>query len=400
MKLTTFGPDDYKKYSNDAVARQYLRQDIGVTVVDNGVITIVPSETPRATAYGVFDEKGNFVKESLLYHGNKHQYIPKAPEVNVPYIDSEVIYFGNVHDEFGHFLLKHMARAWAVLEKQYVNAKIVLVNNRQINPLPRFIQDFMSMLGREVIVVSETTRFKSVIVPSQTFNFYTYWAPEFIRVFEHMANMYDGKDYDKIYLSRAKLKKRAPFGERKIQKIFEKNGFHIVYPETLPLSEQISLMKNCRVLAGCGGTALHMALFMPHGGTVIQLKRNRQLKDNVAIQHAITSAKDMELVSIWTSIETVKSKWSDVMPQIIGPTQYLKQFLDANGFKYDETDMVSDPEDICEYEKQKNLYLHSWRMNKIKRRIVHFMAAFVPIRSVRVRFCRWLKRLLKMEQDA
>ena len=41
----------------------------------------------------------------------------------------------------------------------------------------------------------------------------------------------------------------------------------------MPLAHQVAAIKNAKVLAGCGGTALHLALFMKPGGRVVQIKR-------------------------------------------------------------------------------------------------------------------------------
>ncbi len=399
MELKIFGPDKYKKYAANAIGKQYQRTDVAVTTVDNGVIAIDDKVVTdvHSTAYGVFDADGNFVNESLQYHKRKAQYVPPMPSGEIPYIDLPVIYMGNVHDAFGHFLLKHMNRGWMLADEKYRGIKVALINDRHINPLPKFISQFEKLLGVEFIIVDKTTRFKRVYVPSQTFNFYTYWAPELSRVYEYIADGVAGKKYDKIYLSRAKMNVRAPFGEKKIQNIFKKNGFHIVYPETLTLAEQISLMKNCRVLAGCGGTALHLALFMPHGGTVIQLKRNTEFKDNIALQYMVCAAKNINLIGVWASVEKKKTDWSSNLPQIIGLTKYLKSCLDFMGCAYDDADGVPDSEEFREYNQQIKMFIKGRAINKLKRKFIHFTAAFIPFSGPRSRYVANMKKILRVK---
>ena len=58
------------------------------------------------------------------------------------------------------------------------------------------------------------------------------------------------------------------------------------------MTEQIALVKNARVLAGCAGTALHLALFMAPGGVVVQIKRNARAKCNADIQNLINKTNN------------------------------------------------------------------------------------------------------------
>ena len=46
----------------------------------------------------------------------------------IPYIDEDAIFIGNVFPQFGHFLLEHMNRAYALLDDKYKNMKLILVN--------------------------------------------------------------------------------------------------------------------------------------------------------------------------------------------------------------------------------------------------------------------------------
>ena len=72
------------------------------------------------------------MKSSLQIRKNNGQFIPKLSE-NIPYMDEDVLYFGNVYPMFGHFLLEHMNRAYGLLHDEFKKHKVVLVNNELEN---------------------------------------------------------------------------------------------------------------------------------------------------------------------------------------------------------------------------------------------------------------------------
>ena len=216
-------------------------------------------------------------------------------------------------------------------------------------------------------------------------------------MYDKMAeNVPDAKVYEKIYVSRAALPNdRRTYGEEKIQNIFQKNGFQIVYPEQLPLEKQIALIKNCRELAGCAGTALHLALVMKPGGTVIQIKRNSPLDDNGDVQCLINMAKGLDSVFISGSCETRKTThWSNV-PQIICVTKYMKQFFDENNFIYTQEDLAIDKKENDAYVKVlESLPNTKTFASVLKSKFIKITSCFIPGRLTRKRYRNFMKEHL------
>jgi len=213
-----------------------------------------------------------------------------------------------------------------------------------------------------------------VYIPEQGFMIKTFSTKEFGEIYTKTAeNVKQEFTFDKIYVSRARLKpSQKTFGEENVQRIFEKNGYHIIYPEQLSLEEQIALMKNCKFLAGCAGTALHLSLFMPSGGTVIQIKRNKLKDCNVATQYLLTECKGQHLILIEGSIEETKTRHSWPLPQIIGVTEHLKLFFDDNGFTYSPEDIAFDEVAYEGYSKA-NAAIKTKPLQKIVKRLSAFL---------------------------
>lgn len=313
------------------------------------------------------------------------------------FVDADVVYLGDVHWHFGHFLLEHTNRMWAINEKLPHGVKYLFIYSEVAKVVPQYVYDFMELMGvarEDIIILDQDTRFRNVYVPESVCNgalAFRKWKS----TFDTMAsNAKTDAMYEKIYLSRTALDKRTVFGEVAIENIFRKNGFHIVCPETLPLAKQVGLIRNARVLAGCYGTALHLALFMKPGGRVIGIKRNSEYADNCASQNLINMVSELDGDFVWGSIEKNKTHHFTSAPQIIGVNQYLREFFDANGFDYTQQDCVENTE-WDEYLESLRLYnkkFGSARSNKIKRLFIRITSCLIPVRVWRGKYRSWMKR--------
>lgn len=393
MSYKLYYEDDAKQYFIDALRHYEKKSDLNVTQHDNAIIAVNTS----TTAYGIFDADNKIIPSSIQMRGHRGQFIPTKRDLrNAPYMDTTVMFMGNIYPHFGHFMLEHMNRAYAITT--HPCDKYVFIDNRNIGA-PEYVYEFMSMLGiarKDVLILTQTTRFKRVVIPAQSLNIDTWYAPEFVTPFGIMRDdVSTTNKHRKIYVSRAKL---APglrvYGEEKIQEIFRRNGFDIIYPETLPLREQIRIVANADTLAGCAGTALHLALFMRPNGTVIQLKRNRLPKDSAPTQYIINESTQLNSVFISASIEETKSNHylNTGGAQIIGMTPDLRKFMEDNGFELHQSDFDADTDAINEYTQ----YMRSCktRRRKFKRTFIKIVSCLVPGRINRARFRNWLKRVI------
>ena len=399
MWYKLFADSDFEKYFEKSISRQYMR-DVHVQEFEKGIIV-----NEHRHGFGVFDKNFRFVKSSRQMRKNNGQFIPKFNHKNIAYMDVDAVFVGNVFPQFGHFLLEHMNRAYVALDKKYKRAKFVLVNNKDVSPVPNYMFELLELLGvkrENILVLNETTQFRRVYVPDQGFNIPVYSSDAFGKMYDAIAKNVKPlrEKYEKIYVSRTAMQTRRTYGEGVVQKIFEKNGYKIIWPEKLPLSQQIALVKNARVLAGCAGTALHLALFMKSGGVVVQIKRNRQAKCNADIQNLINDTKGLNGVFISGSVEKKPTDHCSSVPQIIGVNQHMRDFFDAFGFKYTARDVVPNKKDLAEYDAamvEYNKQYGSVGLNNIKHFIIHWSSCFVPGRERRGNFRRWLKRKLNYE---
>ncbi|MDD6232079.1 MAG: glycosyltransferase 61 family protein, partial [Frisingicoccus sp.] len=91
--------------------------------------------------------------------------------------------------------------------------------------------------------------------------------------------------------SRTLFARNKEVGERIIEDFFRINGFQIVYPENLPVIEQISIIANAEIIASVEGTIAHNILFSSSGITQIIIRKQSWLNPRQVIFNQITNTK-------------------------------------------------------------------------------------------------------------
>ncbi len=368
-----------------------------IKFIDNGTICVDVADVSGV----VYDATGNLCDASITHRFGGHMHISKFKTTH-NFIDETVVFAGGgyIFSHFGHFLLEGLGRLYPALGAKYKNVKFVFVVGRKTKSLPAFVMKFLYGLGigpDRIILINNTTRFRGVYVPPQGAVITQYISPIMNKVFDKIArNMGNEKikTYDKIYLSRGKMNDGRTFGEKSIEKIFAKNGYKIIYPETLPLSHQITLARNCKYMAGTAGTALHLALFMRAHGTVIQIKRNSLLGDSAEIQNDICVARKLNFTYIDGSIERVPSTHFTAQPQILGITPELEQFFADNKFKFTARNVAPDTAAMAAYETHLHKYIKHQRYKKIVKPIARFISIFGITKYRRQRIREFITHIL------
>ena len=353
--MNFYSDSSYKKYAENIISKNKIKNIDGkVACIEKGVVI-----SKGRHSRGVYTKNGFYVNKTDAHNNTWHWLFEFFG--NIKYMDYDVLYLGSIHKAFGHFLWQHTNRLWAVKEykDKIKNIKYVFLDRKSCKGnVPEYVYTCMQLLGvskEDIIIINKPVRFRKVYVPEVSnerlfvSDLWGKWADA------TSANIKIDKTFDKIYLTRTALGERKTFGENVVEKIFAKNGFKIVSPEKLQLSDQIALVANCKVLAGCAGTALHLALFMKSGGTVIQIKRNSKYADNILAQYQIDSAKHLDTIIIAGSVEKEQTEHYTPVPQIIGVNEYMKQFFKDFKFDYSDSD-IDMKKEFKEYEEKLKTY--------------------------------------------
>ena len=104
---------------------------------------------------------------------------------------------------------------------------------------------------------------------------------------------------DRIFISR-RIAKRACRNAAEVEELFVRHGFTLVYPEDLPLPDQVAMFRRADVIAGFAGSGLFNTCFVTEPTRVIQIGHEAYTANN---EYLIASVLGHELVSVVTDLD-------------------------------------------------------------------------------------------------
>ena len=179
--------------------------------------------------------------------------------------EEPVLYLGQALDHYGHFLTDSMARMWAALN---VRLPCLMLDMSRMSG--SYGSEILAALHLSVISPTAPTIYRTVWVPYPAFTRNGHPAPEadaaHLRVTTALYQPGQPNRWSKpVFLSRSRFNSRIRSTDSETEAALEQTmaeaGFEIVYPETLPLAEQIAIFNESPTIVGMLGSAFHTALF-------------------------------------------------------------------------------------------------------------------------------------------
>ena len=226
---------------------------------------------------------GNRYIKNTSWYG--HDILDNKKNIDLDYINEEVIYIGQLHKCWGHFITDSLARLWYVINNKSDKTKIVYIAHGGFKMVGNYkrLFELLEISQERLIEIKKPTRFRKVILPDLSFRLVGEYSDQH-RVFtcEYKdtiellkKNCTSLKKFqNKIYFtSRSYKRSRREFGEEKIEKYLKTKGFMIVKPELFCLDDQISMIKNCDYFVSTDGSCGHNVIFMKDGANAIIIPR-------------------------------------------------------------------------------------------------------------------------------
>lgn len=181
------------------------------------------------------------------------------------------LYGGIWFDQYGHFLLETLARAWHLADL----AGPVVFHRPPARP-GRPIATTMNAWQRALVTpllgtpsrvhfVTSTMEFEELVVAEAGCvlgeRCTTEQAAALATIGARIAAPTPAERNDrKLWLSRSALTGGCVVGERDFETDLAAAGFEVIHPETMPLAAQIRAFDEARLVAGFTGSAFHTAL--------------------------------------------------------------------------------------------------------------------------------------------
>jgi hypothetical protein len=150
-----------------------------------------------------------------------------------------------------------------------------------------FVQPSLRSFGvksLEFISQNEVLRCRKVFMPTHTAPS-GHYNEEIIRgvrsvLVEAYGEAADRGEYERIYISRSRARKRRILNEETVIRILAEFDFQTIYAEDLSFEQQIKICSRARYLVSNHGAGLTNMLFMPQGASLLELRHHRDRINN------------------------------------------------------------------------------------------------------------------------
>lgn len=243
--------------------------------------------------WGVYGADGRLVEEAAYTRGPGRVLVGQSEHLEIPpdldVIHEEMIYGGAMQAHYGHFLLALLPRFWIDFSA-HPERKILLHSSIDLEVMFTigFIREIFGALGLDrsrFVVLDRPSVVDRLIVPEALFQELGSAAPLFARLCETINarfNMPVPRTKGAVYLSKENLTSGVwgVANEHRISAALAAKGVDIVFPERIPLREQMTLFERYETICGLTGSALHTSLFARARNRIVGLGHNTFVVSN------------------------------------------------------------------------------------------------------------------------
>lgn len=266
--------------------------------VTDALVATTPSQE-MIQPMGIFDAKGRYVHEAVLWRGKPLMVEPPERPEAVDHLPGRWIWGGVLLNHFGHFLTESIGRLWALDAIEGPFDGIVFVPKREDETegapveMQPFHRLFFDLAGVDVPIriLSRPTRIERLEVPGQGFGigpmaagtaaFRDFMARRFAQDIAATGG-------ERLYISRSGLsaQRGGILWETRLEELLAREGYEIFHPQRHSMSEQIARYKAARQIVALDGSALHLvAMSGVRGQRVAMIKRRDSHASDSIITH-------------------------------------------------------------------------------------------------------------------
>jgi hypothetical protein len=238
----------------------------------NGLVAPLTKLSPASSGKpgtfdgGVYYDDGSICQAGIQVKGAyTNQPLPYSSEATPKFIAGYHIFGGMLQNaHFGHFIAESLTRVWATRHLNPTYKSIVFYLRAKEYGIKSFVTDAFDTIlpGISIIFADVLTSFENLAVPSQLgddVQGFIYGYPENIALLEPLR-VGSRSGARRIYVSRSRLKghEGGILLESLIEKNLAKEGYEIIYPETMSISEQFAAYRSADDLIFAEGSAAHL----------------------------------------------------------------------------------------------------------------------------------------------
>lgn len=218
--------------------------------------------------------------------------------------------------QYGHAITEIVSRlyGWRLAKREDPKVKMLISSGGgdadrwgSLKPWVRLILTAYGVLPNEVRVRNSPSRVEAVTAVTPQFSNLGFAHPDILYTWDELAltlreSASVGSLPRRIFVARgAGLKNRKCRNNSQVEAMFEERGFAIVYPEKLPLPEQVALFSNAEEVAGFGGSGMISAAIF--GMKLARMVVISPETYNAINEYLIASVRGNEIVYIYSEAE-------------------------------------------------------------------------------------------------
>jgi len=260
----------------------------------------VPHLPPRHLSFKaytrgcLYDEQGVRVDLSLRLGGAGGD---QSMAIDPPLLHSEqrggtwlagrTLYLGPFMNHYGHFITESLSRYWrqeaAAFEHFVAYPFMHNHGNIHVREFHHHLAGLLNVPIDQMTVLRSQTVFEEIVVPEQLWTYNVHVNGRMRDIYGKIRARYAGaKSTGRLFLSRISSLRLGNVPQ--VEEVFASFGFRVLYPERIPITDQLSLYANCAVLAGLSGSGMHNCLFARPGLMTIEVGDARARRHPVMMQ--------------------------------------------------------------------------------------------------------------------
>lgn len=226
---------------------------------------------------------------------------------SLPVLEGTYFHLDNeIRGHFGHTMTEVVSRLWAwpEVKQAHPDAKVLMFLNRgrQMGGWEYALLAAGGIAREDVVFLDAPVRVERVFSPSPMFSNPEYAHPAILqtwqRVGDALAAQAEERELPARFFCSRKIRKRGCTNTDEVEELFRRQGFEILFPETMSLPEQVQLFRQADVVAGFAGSGLFQLEFTPTPKRVITIGHARYNAANEYLMASLLGHELNQVVSV------------------------------------------------------------------------------------------------------
>lgn len=328
---------DFKNYKKELQTSYKKHANLGLVTLRN--VSIFPIVRKNNIRYGgVVNEHGDEVEIAkikrfsppnikMVFENSLTLDLANFNSCN-NWIDNPIIFLGEFHAHFGHFLLESFSRSWIFLSNEYLKYDVYYISETPINMDYMVLLNYLGVSSDRIIRIDKPSYASRIIIPEASVVLhvsYHFMYGQIIQRLIDRINTVKLTSFRRVYLTRSNNKNNRIFGNWLLNLLFKKNGFDLVFPDKISFERLVEIMKNSQLVVSLSGTSSHNSVFLPLGSSFICLNRSSHYHPP---QSFIDELRDLK--TVYVSSYLIDADDMSGGPFCVGFTKEIYYFIRNN----------------------------------------------------------------------